>query len=505
MRKLAILVTVALSLLLVSGAAAALPRLSVKVAAGGPANVGVAMPLVSPPSGTVRPPGFTSTAQQAMKAAEATPGMQALHVRVHPLDVRALVWNTTTPSWWVDFSKGGRILAEVDLDPQGRVTHVWTGPEALATYARGNYSPLFDNWWVVVPFALAFLVPFLNLRRWQRIVHLDALALLSFLVSYYVFDHVHLEAAVWLAYPPLIYLLGRLVMIGTGRSPAPRWSPVLSTKVLFAGLLFLTAARVALNFIDAPVSDVGFASVLGAHRIAHGLPLHYNDPGHGDTYGPIAYLAYLPFERLWRFHGTWDYLPAAHVASMVFDLVTLGGLIALGTRLRPGAAGRRLGLSLAWVFAACPFTLLGLMQHTNDGLVAMLTVLGLLVFASPGARGAMLGLAAAAKFSPAALLPLYASPRRGGMRAMLKCGAACLAVVALAVIVYLPPGGLSEFYHRTLGFQFTRPDVFSPWALHPGLAPVKLALAISAVVFAAGLVWWPRERSLVQVAPSPGR
>src|ERR1019366_3875963 len=102
-------------------------------------------------------------------------------------------------------------------------------------------------------------------------------------------------------------------------------------------------------------------------------------------------------------------------ASVVFDLVTILGLLALGRRLKPGREGRRLGLALGWAWAACPFTLLGLLMHTNDGLIAMLSVLSLLVFSSPSARGAVLGLAAAAKFSPAALLPLFASDRERGV------------------------------------------------------------------------------------------
>jgi hypothetical protein len=61
---------------------------------------------------------------------------------------------------------------------------------------------------VLVPFSLLFLVPFLDLRRPWRILHLDALVLLSFLVSYLLFDHAKLVAAVWMMYPPMLYLLG---------------------------------------------------------------------------------------------------------------------------------------------------------------------------------------------------------------------------------------------------------------------------------------------------------
>jgi hypothetical protein len=256
---------------------------------------------------------------------------------------------------------------------------------------------------------------------------------------------------------------------------------------------------VALSLVDHQVIDVGYASVIGAHRIAHGLPLYYDAIGHPDTYGPIAYLAYMPFELLFPWRGVWDYVPAAHAASLTFDLVTIIGLIAVGRRLRSGRDGRVLGLAMAWAWAACPFTLLGLMVHTNDGLIAMLSVLCLLVFSSPGARGAVLGLAAAAKFSPAALLPLFAGHRDRGLRGSLACVLAFTFVVALALGLYLPSGGLSEFYDHTIGFQLTRADVFSPWALHPGLNAVKTAIEVGAVLFVAALALQRHRRSIVEV------
>ena len=174
---------------------------------------------------------------------------------------------------------------------------VWTGPLAIAFYAHGNYSPLFDSWWVVVPFSLLFLVPFLDPRRWRRMIHLDALVLLSFLVSYYLFDHRHLEAAVWFVYPPLVYLLVRMLAIGVRRRGVSVELPaLLSPRVLGVGLLVLVGARLGLSLANHLVTDVGYASVIGAHRLVHGQSLYYASSAHGDTYGPIAYLAYAPFE-----------------------------------------------------------------------------------------------------------------------------------------------------------------------------------------------------------------
>jgi uncharacterized membrane protein len=130
----------------------------------------------------------------------------------------------------------------------------------------------------------------------------------------------------------------------------------------------------------------------------------------------------------------------------------------------------------------------------------MLSVLALLVFASPAARGAMLGLAAAAKFSPAILLPLFAGPRDRGRKATLLCVGAFALVVIAAIGLYLPSGGIREFYDHTIGYQLSRDDVFSPWALHPGLKPIATAIEAGVILLAAAVAFIPRRRSLVQVS-----
>ncbi len=53
----------------------------------------------------------------------------------------------------------------------------------------------------------------------------------------------------------------------------------------------------------------------------------------GDTYGPANYFAYVPFEATLPWSGSWDDLPAAHAATVFFDLATIVGLYALGLAL----------------------------------------------------------------------------------------------------------------------------------------------------------------------------
>jgi hypothetical protein len=443
---------------------------------------------------------FTTSAGQAIKIAETSRTLQALHRQMHPLSVVPYVWRAVHPYWYVIFTYHGKIAGDAAVSPAGKLIGAWTGPQALAPYTHGHLASVLNSWLILAPFSLLFLLPFLDPRRLHRVVTLDALVVLGFLVSYEFLTRGDLEPAVWLAYPPLIYLLGRMLKLGFGRRRlAGRVAPLLSTRTLAVGLGVMVVARIAISLLGRQEIDVGYESVIGAFRILHHLPIYYNDPNHGDTYGPVAYLAYLPFELLFPWKASLSSLRAADTAAIFFDLATMVSLVFLGRRLRAGAEGTRVGLVLAWAWAACPFTVYGLMVHTNDGLISLLSVLVLLAWSSPMASGALLGLATAAKFSPAGLLPLLAAPRRRGLKGALICTGACVGVVAVAIFSWLPPGGLSYFWQRTLHFQLTRVDVYSPWALHPGLHPIQLVLEVLAVALIVAVAFVPRERGLVRV------
>ena len=55
--------------------------------------------------------------------------------------------------------------------------------------------------------------------------------------------------------------------------------------------------------------DVGYASMIGAYKILHGQSIYFPSLGHPDTYGPINYLAYIPFELLWPVKSWASYVP----------------------------------------------------------------------------------------------------------------------------------------------------------------------------------------------------
>jgi hypothetical protein len=275
---------------------------------------------------------------------------------------------------------------------------------------------------------------------------------------------------------------------------------------LLIGLLALIAGRIALNIVDSQVIDVGVAGVIGADRIGDGAPLYEGafSPGidlRGDVYGPANYLAYVPFEQLFPWHGSWNGVAAAHAAAIAFDLLCIGGLVLLGRRLREGEEGRALGWALGFAWAACPWTLYTMNANANDGLVAALAVAALLALQSPPARGAMVALAAAAKFGPAALAPLFATgtgERRWRQAALFSLAFGVVAVVV--VIPFIPDGELRELYDRTLGYQATRSSPFSLWGQAPSLESLQPVARAAVAALALGVALWPRFKTPVQVA-----
>ena len=459
-------------------------------------------PLVSAPaSQTVPPKGFTVNAIQAKGIASRLEVARKLGRRHRDMRVKAWVWDHQ--AWAVDFYRGGKTYLEVFETPTGHVAISYTGIKAQYIQARMRFAGLFDSPWVFIPFGLMFLLPFVDPRRPFRLLHLDLLVLMSFFASYGVLARGHAEAGVMLVYPVLLYLLGRMLWSGLRRRTRPRGRvvPVLPTAVLVVGLVALIGARVGLNLASDKVMDIGYASVVGADRIEHQQPLYVQNDGHGDTYGPVDYLAYIPFELAFPWHGHWDYLPSAHAATLFFDLMTLLGLFLLGREMRAGPEGRRLGLALAWGWAAFPFTLLGLIMNTNDGLVAMLVVYALLFYKrSPGARGLLLGLAAAAKFFTLALLPLFASGRDvGGRRRAAQIALAGIGVFVLVFAFFIPDGGVREVWNCTLGYQLTRPPDFSIWEIYDGIGWIARVLEVLAVVLAVAVAFFPRRRSFAQL------
>jgi Glycosyltransferase family 87 len=468
---------------------------------------------VTPPSQTEPPQGFGISSRQAETIAGRMPEVSRQRAEFPSIKPVAVIDATAEePTFDVMFVTPGhqsQYGSDIRVDVlvsglTGEVLEVWTGPQAATSLARGEEPSVgrsLNRPYVWLPLAAIFLLTFFDPRRPLRLLHLDLLVLLGFGLSQLYFNQGRIEVAMPLVYPLLGYLLVRALLAGfRPRERSERLVPRLPVRWMAVGLVLLVAFRVGLNLADSTVIDVGYASVVGADRIVHGEELYVDNEVHGDTYGPVNYLAYIPFEALLPWTGSWDSVPAAHATAIAFDLLTIVGLMLLGTTLRRGREGRRLGLALSFAWAAYPFSLLALQENTNDLLIAALLVLSLAALRSAPGRGALMGLAAAAKFAPLAIAPLLATgtgERRG--RSWLRFSVAFAAVCVAVTLPFVPDGGLRELYDTTIGFQLGRGSPFSLWALHPSLDWLQTALQLGAAGLAVALAFVPRRRDARQV------
>ena len=475
--------------------------------AGGPIPAAeAALPVVVPDSPDSRPAGFETTPREARAVAEDQPAVSEAR-REHP----SLRTKVVVPQYFGDqryevvYRVADRVIVDVHVEGRsGRLLEVWTGPQADTLLARG-YEPSVGRsqnaWFVWLPLALLFVFPFVDFRRPRRLLHLDLAVLLLFGASQYFFNRGQIDLSVPLACVPLVYLFVRLLLAGLrprqGRGPLV---PMIPIAWLVVGLVLLVGFRVTLNAVDSHVIDVGYASVFGADRLQHGEDLYERGGDLDDTYGPVTYLAYAPFETIFPADGASGYRDAARAAAVTFDLLVILGLVLLGTRLYRGREGRHLGVVLAYAWCAYPYSLYALNSNTNDALIAALVVFALVAISSAPLRGFLLGLAAAAKFAPLVLAPLLLSGTRRAGREAILAAAALAATVAVAVLANLPDGGLREFWDATLGYQLSRESPFSLWGLHPSLGWLQTLAKAGVAALALGLAFWPRKRDLRQLA-----
>jgi hypothetical protein len=467
------------------------------------------------------PIGRRLSSNRVLEIADALPKMRAVRARYPGSYGGAYLKGPTR--WQVSwFSKQGKEIGQVIIaDYTGHVMEQWTGFQIAWSMARG-YPGAFGRHvnalYIWIPLCVLFFLPFFDWRKPLRLLHLDLLVLLSLSVSLAFFNHGRIYASTPLVYPPLVYLLVRMLLVArVGRrsalpsegSRSPRL--LVPVPLLAVGVVFLVGFRVGLNITDSNVIDVGYAGVIGAQRIVHDRPLYGGYPSdneHGDTYGPVNYETYVPFQQLLGWSGRWDDLPAAHAAAIVFDLLAVALLFLLGRRVR----GPGLGIALAYAWVSYPFTLFALESNSNDSLVAVLVLAALLVASSPPARGVFAALAGLTKFAPLALAPLFCTHGLGGLEPWRRTRAVVLfsvAFVLTAVVVSIPAlthDSLHTIYERTLVYQSDRESPFSIWGLYggpptpPTLDYLQAAVQCGALALALSVAILPRRPDLLGLA-----
>ena len=446
--------------------------------------------------------------------------------------------------WTVNVWSGraGEIATGSVDDSTGVVTEAWTGPQVAWRMARG-YPGAFggtkiNNPYLWLVFCAVFLLGLADWRRLLTVRNADLLALVSFSVSLWFFNHGNIFWAMPLVYPPFLWLIARCLWVARGDRP-PAGGPVWPVWLLAAATVFLAGFRVGLNVRASNVIDVGYSGVIGANRIMSGqapwgnFPVEDSQPACGpadssgeirdrvqtngvcetanplgDTYGPVAYLAYIPGYLIFGWSHKWDTLPAVHFTSILFDLLALFGLAFVGRRL----GGPRTGAAAAFAWAAWPFTQYASSSNTNDAIAPALLVWGFAALTSDTARGAFVALAGWAKFSSLIVLPLWTGyPEARRPRSIARTLAGFLVATAvLFFMLFFAPSPLHEarvFFDRTVKWQIGRPSPFSIWdwgQYHAkGIPSLRILQHVCQGVLIAGaivLAWFPRRRSPLRMA-----
>ena len=428
--------------------------------------------------------------------------------------------------WTVDYFAGDDKIAEVHIqDATGVAYEVWTGPQVGWMLARGlpdAYGRKVNRAFVLWPMCAIFLAGLLDWRRLRSMRTLDLVVTLGFVASLVEFNHGDIFRATPLVYPPLVYLCARMVWVATHRRPRSVRVGETHMLLLIALVFGLMGFRLGLNNQDSNVIDVGYAGVAGASRLMDGvLPYGHmpdktgkpcggkysnGDPkayvqsngecespiAQGDTYGPTIYLTYIPAVAIMGWSGLWDSLPAAHVTASAYDLLAIAGLFVAGWRLASG----RIGLLLAFGWAANPFTLYALNMNTNDALVGALLAWFIAALSVPWLRGGLMAAAGLAKLGPLALVPLLMSLRR---RVATLAGFLLTSLLLLSMLAR-QSDGLHVFWERTFHYQLNRVTPLSIWTLgafHPGwptLHWLQQALQVAVVLGCLLLAVLPRGR-----------
>ncbi|MBA2766761.1 MAG: hypothetical protein H0U33_07270, partial [Solirubrobacterales bacterium] len=392
---------------LAPAALAALALLIIGLA--GPATAVAGSELRIPTSLTEAPEGMRLSAQRVIELAGAHPTVRAELAHESPgarptAYLRGENWQV---GWFTGTGDDREEVAQARVDDAtGKVTEAWRDWQVRWTMARG-YDGAFGRdvaaLWLWLPLLVAFVVPFVDRRRPVRLLHLDLAVLCAFSISLAFFNGAAIDVSVPLVYPLLAYLLARMLWIGlrrettwgpgspagtdgvaVGRGPARHPSGAgdhddaplrLAVPVgwLVVGVIFLLGFRVGLNIADSNVIDVGYAGVIGADRLSSSEPLYGafpQDNPYGDTYGPVNYLAYVPFVAALGWDGAGTDLPAAHGAAIAFDVLAVALAFLLGRRAR----GPALGVALAYAWVSFPFTLYVANANANDALVTVLVL-----------------------------------------------------------------------------------------------------------------------------------
>ena len=243
---------------------------------------------------------------------------------------------------------------------------------------------------------------------------------------------------------------------------ASAWHPNLSARPLMALAILLLSMNVVTG-LASPPDDAGFYTNLGAQRLRERGKFPYGDPlltnSAGAGYGPLLYLAHLPFQFMLDptplnstqpsradLEGGAHYLLPPPLASkltvITFHVIGFAALVAIGLQLANPA--------VAWALAALycgsayvmgvggPRETIGGMTFISHIAPPAASMVAFAFLARPMAAGALLVMASGTVFFPALFFPAwlgYYWDRRSD--ALKFVGGCTLAAVLLGVPVVL--------------------------------------------------------------------
>jgi hypothetical protein len=319
--------------------------------------------------------------------------------------------------------------------------------------------------------------PLLTLRT------LDVAALVAAFAGAFLANAAWLEPGLALCFAATLYLAGRCAF---GRSPPVR--PELRGRLLEFALTGAVLLLGVVTLASDAAGDVGYASVAGATSILDGsLPYGQLDRIvlHGDTYGPLAYVSYLPGAVLYPVRDALSDGMGAMVVALLAALIAAYALYAAGRR----EAGREAGLRLALAWLCFPVTIVTASAGSNDLVVGASVAVALAAALRPGLATGAVAFGGLAKLAPLVLLPLWLARLRGPA---LRRGLAAAAGLTLAVLAgLLALGGADgvDAMFDAIGFQEERRSLRSPWVLF-GIEPLQPAWQALVVTAAAAAAWW---------------
>ena len=333
-----------------------------------------------------------------------------------------------------------------------------------------------------------------------------------------------------------MWVVARGLWVGfTGRGSRSRvlWP----TWILLAATVFLAGFRIGLNVEASNVIDVGYSGVIGAERIVSegeapwgNFPIEGTLPAcgpadssgeirdhiqtngrcesanpQGDTYGPTAYEAYIPGYLIRGWSGKWDDLPAVHLTSILFDVLTMIGLWLVGRRF----GGARL--------AACSRSHGRRIRSRSTRRARTPTTRSCRAFSCTASGSRRLRSGAAcfgalsgwSKFASLIVMPLWATypDRRPSGRFLVAFAAATLAAFSIVLPRAAPLHELRVFWDRTIAWQDGRALAVLalglaavPRAGLPDLHILQRVLQGALVLGAIAFAWFPRRKSPLQLA-----